>query len=230
MRLAIRMNLESTERMALNGQAMPALKNPRVLAQMIETNRTVLTPLWRELIEEGNRDGSVHTQYAQELAELLPLLSDLWLTPTVFPAGAQQMEHKLAFLAQMLQSMGLPLFDDGCWPCRRAFSRPGCSRPAKHSALRPHAAGARRFPCRFYSGSPAALCPSGGALPFQRRPALPAALCLSNGALPFRRRPAFPAALCLSNGALLFPRRFSFPGIGAGIYFSQNTFILNVCF
>ena len=87
MRLAIRMNLESTERMALNRQAMPALTNSRVLAQMIETNRTVLTPLWRELIEEGNRDGSVHTQYAQELAELLPLLSDLWLAPTIFPVS-----------------------------------------------------------------------------------------------------------------------------------------------
>ena len=115
------MNLKSTERMALNRQAMPALKNPRVLAQMIETNRTVLTPLWRELIEEGNRDGSVHTQYAQELAELLPLLSDLWLTPTVFPAGAQQIDHKLAFLAQMLQSMGLPLFDDGLLAMAQGF-------------------------------------------------------------------------------------------------------------
>ena len=121
MRLAIRMNLESTERMALNRQAMPALKNPRVLAQMIETNRTVLTPLWRELIEEGNRDGSVHTQYAQELAELLPLLSDLWLAPTIFPASAQQTARKFDFLAQMLQCMGLPLFDDGLLAMAQGF-------------------------------------------------------------------------------------------------------------
>ena len=121
MRLAIRMNLESTERMALNRQAMPALKNSRVLAQMIETNRTVLTPLWRELIEEGNRDGSVHTQYAQELAELLPLLSDLWLAPTIFPASAQQTARKFDFLAQMLQCMGLPLFDDGLLAMAQGF-------------------------------------------------------------------------------------------------------------
>ena len=74
----------------------------------------MLTPLWRELIEEGNRDGSVHTQYAQELAELLPLLSDLWLAPTIFPASAQQTARKFDFLAQMLQCMGCLLYTSRC--------------------------------------------------------------------------------------------------------------------
>ena len=53
---------------------------------MIDANRRILTPYFQELIEEGNRDGSIHTEYAKEIAELLPLLTSLWLLPTVFPA------------------------------------------------------------------------------------------------------------------------------------------------
>ena len=211
MRLAIRMNLESTERMALNRQAMPALKNSRVLAQMIETNRTVLTPLWRELIEEGNRDGSVHTQYAQELAELLPLLSDSVLAPTIFPASAQQTARKFDLLAQMLQCMGLPLFDDGLLAMAQGFFA-ACGA----AALRGIARCAPTPPGR--GASPAAFISVAG-----RRFAFPAVLCLPDGTLPFPRRFALPAAL------LSFRRCSAFPGIREWIISSQNTFIPNVC-
>ena len=53
---------------------------------MIDANRRILTRIFLELIEEGNRDGSIHTEYAKEIAELLPLLTSLWLLPSVFPA------------------------------------------------------------------------------------------------------------------------------------------------
>ncbi len=35
----------------------------------------MLTPLWLELIEEGRRDGSIRTEYAKELSELLSLVN-----------------------------------------------------------------------------------------------------------------------------------------------------------
>ena len=37
---------------------------------------------------EGIADGSIHTEYAKELSELIPLF-DLWLTPSVYPATAE---------------------------------------------------------------------------------------------------------------------------------------------
>lgn len=64
------------------------------------------------MIEEGNRDGSIHTEYAKEIAELLPLLTSLWLLPTVFPATKEELRRKFTFLGEMLDRMGLPLFDD----------------------------------------------------------------------------------------------------------------------
>lgn len=44
---------------------IPILKNPYVLSKMIDTNRRILCPHWLELIEEGQKDGSIHTQYAR---------------------------------------------------------------------------------------------------------------------------------------------------------------------
>ena len=70
------------EREALNKQAVPLLSDPRILAAAIEANRRVLTPLWFALIEEGCRDGSIKTEYAKELSELLPLVN-FWLMPSV---------------------------------------------------------------------------------------------------------------------------------------------------
>ena len=74
MRTAMLLNLSDRERVEITRQAIPIMKNPRILAGTIETNRRVLSPIFQELIEEGNRDGSITTQYAKELAELLPLL------------------------------------------------------------------------------------------------------------------------------------------------------------
>lgn len=111
MRAVILLNQADGERIRLGKQALPILKNPAILARLIESGRRVLAPQWLRLIEEGNRDGSIHTEYARELAEVIPLLSDLWLAPSVFPASAEEMQRKFAFIAQMLEKMGLPLID-----------------------------------------------------------------------------------------------------------------------
>lgn len=79
---------------------------------MIDSNRRILTPYFLELIEEGNKDGSIRTEYAKEIAELLPLLTSLWLLPAVFPATKEDMKRKFSFIKDMLDSMGVPLVDD----------------------------------------------------------------------------------------------------------------------
>lgn len=111
MKMAMTANLSGDERTELSKQAMPILKNPRILAGMIDSNRRVLSPLWLELLEEGNMDGSLHTQYAKELSELIPLL-EFWLMPSVYPASGDELRHKFAFIKDLLNSMGVPLLDD----------------------------------------------------------------------------------------------------------------------
>lgn len=111
MKMAMSLNNSDKEKVNLSLQAIPILKNPRILAGMIESNRQVLSPFWLELLTEGNKDGSIHTDYAKELSELIPLL-DLWLTPSIYPATSEEMYHKFLFIKELLDKMGLPLIDD----------------------------------------------------------------------------------------------------------------------
>ena len=112
LREAVRLNQSDQERVRLTAQSIPIAKSPRLLQEMIVSNRKVLTPYFLELIEEGNRDGSMHTDYPREIAELLPLLTSLWLLPSVYPASREQMNRKFLFLGEMLEKMGVPLMDD----------------------------------------------------------------------------------------------------------------------
>src|SRR5699024_3676272 len=111
LREAIRLNQSDQERTNLTIQSIPVCKNPRLLMEMINSNRKILTPYYQELLEEGNRDGSIHTEYAKEIAELMPLLTSLWMLPSVFPGEKEDMRHKLLFIGEMLDKMGVPLFD-----------------------------------------------------------------------------------------------------------------------
>ena len=99
---------EDETRERIQTQAVPVLEDPRILAAAVEANRRVLTPLWRELIEEGRQDGSIRTEYARELSELLPLVN-FWLMPSVFPGSLEDIRHKCRFIAQVLAAMGLPI-------------------------------------------------------------------------------------------------------------------------
>lgn len=112
LREAVRLNQQDAERARLTAQAIPITQNPQLLVEMIASNRKILTPYFLELLEEGNRDGSLHTEYAGEIAELLPLLTSLWLLPSVYPADKEGIRRKFQFLGDMLAKMGVPLVDD----------------------------------------------------------------------------------------------------------------------
>lgn len=114
-------SLVDTERAELNKQSISILKNPRILAQMIETNRIVICPLIFELIEEGNRDGSIHTQYAKEASEVIQLLTSLWLAPSIYPGTAEELQRKLDFIKAMTDGFGIPIFDESVMKHCRQF-------------------------------------------------------------------------------------------------------------
>ena len=110
--LAIKLNQADEKQVELTRQAIPLLKNPKVLASMLESNRKFLCPYWQELIEEGQKDGSIQTQYPKELAEFL-ILMDLWLLPTIFPADEEGIHNRHKFIFQLLEKIGLPLLRSG---------------------------------------------------------------------------------------------------------------------
>ena len=109
-KLAIMLNQTDETQVELTKQAIPILKNPHVLARMIDSNRRTLCPHWLELIEEGKKDGSIQTEYAKELSELM-VLFDLWLIPSVFPGDEKDIHSRFMCMMDILEKMGLPLYD-----------------------------------------------------------------------------------------------------------------------
>lgn len=112
MREAVKLNQQNTQEKQLNIEALPLLKNPRILVEMIQSNHQQLTPLWQDLLEEGIADGSIQTEFPKEMAELIPLLGDVWLYPNLFPATEEELVHRFFFFKEMLEKMGAPIIDD----------------------------------------------------------------------------------------------------------------------
>ena len=112
LREAARLNQSDSSQVQLTAQMLPLKLDSRLLAELIQSNLHTLTPYYQELLEEGNRDGSLHTEYPRELAELLPFLTSVWLMPAVFPASKEEIRRKFAFLRDMLERLGVPLFDE----------------------------------------------------------------------------------------------------------------------
>ena len=110
-RLLLALNRGDVERNDLNTQAIPILNDPHLLAAAVAENRRILTPLWLELLEEGKQDGSIQTEYVQELSELLPLIN-FWFLPSIFPANQAALRHKYQFVCAVLSHMGLPLLEE----------------------------------------------------------------------------------------------------------------------
>lgn len=111
MRMAIVLNHSNQDQVELTNQAIPLLKNPHVLSRMIETNRRTLCPYWLEFIEEGQKDGSIKTEYPKELSEFLVLI-DMLFVSSIFPGNNEDMQRRYLFVAEILEKMGLPIYND----------------------------------------------------------------------------------------------------------------------
>lgn len=111
MKYVIKLNQSNEQMVELTNQALPLLENPQILSKMFESNYQNLLPYWLELIEEGQKDGSIKTDQPKELAELL-ILTDLWMVPSLFPGNVNDIKNRYKFVTIMLGKMGLPLYDE----------------------------------------------------------------------------------------------------------------------
>ncbi len=102
-------NLEHKELMASTPNL---LKNPRLLAiQLNSTIHDVIPNYIEPVILEGVEDGSIQTEYPKELAQVLILLSNVWMNPRVYPMTEEEVSARIGFFNQMTQAIGLSILD-----------------------------------------------------------------------------------------------------------------------
>ena len=65
----------------------------------------------KDFLREAVADGSIRTDYPEELGELLLLLANVWLNPMIYPATPEKTRRRMELYDQMLRSMGLDLLD-----------------------------------------------------------------------------------------------------------------------
>lgn len=108
-----RVSLDNPAQDELATVAPNLLRNPKILAVQIENIIEKAVPVYiQPIIEQGMRDGSIRTDYPRELSEVLLILTNIWLSPTVFQVSPEMMVRKLRFFDEILKGLGLELFDE----------------------------------------------------------------------------------------------------------------------
>lgn len=90
------------------------MKNPRMLVLQIESIYQEVVPDYMvPILTEGIADGSIQTDYPCELAEVMVLLSNLWLNPLMSTGeNAETIMRRVEFYRLLFHNMGLDIIDD----------------------------------------------------------------------------------------------------------------------
>ena len=64
------------------------------------------------IIKQGISDGSIETEYPEQLAELILLTANVWMNPMIFDSTEEESYRKFMIFSQMLQGFGLDIVDD----------------------------------------------------------------------------------------------------------------------
>ncbi len=107
---------ESIGRSAMDDifEAAPGLgNNPRLLYSMfLDTVDEVAPNYILPIIEQGIQDGTIRTDYPEEMAELITLAANIWMNPMVFQDSAERSNRKFIVFCQMMKSFGLDIVDE----------------------------------------------------------------------------------------------------------------------
>lgn len=64
------------------------------------------------ILKEGISDGSIQTDYPEQLAELILLAANVWMNPMIFDSSVEETYRKFMVLDQMLKAFGLDVLDE----------------------------------------------------------------------------------------------------------------------
>lgn len=86
--------------------------NPKLLFCLLQDTMQEAVPNYiLPIIRQGIVDGSIETDYPEELAELIILAANVWINPMIFNNTVEQTYRKFIVFGQMLKSFGLDIVD-----------------------------------------------------------------------------------------------------------------------
>lgn len=86
--------------------------NPRLLFSLLQDTIQNTAPDYiLPIIRQGITDGSIQTDYPEQLSELILLAANVWLNPMIFNSTTEESCRKFMVFDQMLKGFGLDLLD-----------------------------------------------------------------------------------------------------------------------
>ncbi len=87
-------------------------KNPKLLFSLLQDTMYDAAPHYvMPIIEQGIADGSICTDYPEELAELIILVANVWTNPMIFDSSEEKTFRKFLVFQQMMRGLGLDIVD-----------------------------------------------------------------------------------------------------------------------
>lgn len=92
-------------KMGIHFQNMPQMLSDLLLRSVTDISVKAFQPV----IEEGIADGSIKTAYPKQSAEIISLISNIWINPLVFPVSDEELKEKFEFTCSLTKSMGIDI-------------------------------------------------------------------------------------------------------------------------
>ena len=85
-------------------------ENPQLLAMVMRETIDITAPIYlTPIMEQGIKDGTIHTKYPKELGEVQLLLGNVWLNPMTMDSTPEETYRKCLCFKEILDAMGLDI-------------------------------------------------------------------------------------------------------------------------
>ena len=84
------------------------VRNSRFLGMQYQSIVEEVAPQFVEpIIREGMADGTIRTEHPQEMAEVILMLANLWVSPAFRMTDAESLRRRMDYYVELLHLMGL---------------------------------------------------------------------------------------------------------------------------
>ena len=88
------------------------IKSPDMIYMYLKNNINYDAPMLADIIEIGNKDGSLNVEKPLECAEIFLMLINIWLDPSVIPYSKERRLEKFKFLQDLMKKLGCDVITD----------------------------------------------------------------------------------------------------------------------
>lgn len=108
----IKISFEDFDKQAIGYSATVTLRSPRILGEQYLMIFDEIVPELKKIVDAGVEDGSIKTDFPEEITELMMLTLNLWIGFRFAILSEEELNRKMLFCKKMFEGLGVPLIDE----------------------------------------------------------------------------------------------------------------------